>query len=338
MFQLQSTTLRNSAPQLMSTSSFAPGIRLTPRMSNVPQVSSFAPGPTQLANSHGHPHSKSLTPMTLQQRSASFSPPPVCDALGDLTLPLSAGDVICAKGGADGITRLGATGGFMGHVLLVVSPPVGIQRNSVDAIEYQNMWPRDTRTLWIVRAGESCRSAEGFQETDLIMCVNKKGQLLIIGEVARNQNGLIQYDKPTKAQLFCCPPDLRAYCRSDMMNEVLAQLRDREASWSWGTAVRAFLFSADVAEDKDSDDMLEEIKYCWRSDPICTSIIIIFWQQYMCKLADYHEDVHAMDWILQWMPVKADRALPGELLSTMHKCGWTVIDSIDEGKNRASSF
>jgi hypothetical protein len=312
-------------------------------MANVPQVSSFAQktsasGTTQLTNLHDPSHSKSLTPMTLQQRSASFMPPPVCDAPGDLTLPLSAGDVICVKGDADGITRLGATGGFMGHVLLVVSPPMGIQRNSVEAIQYHNMWPRNTRMLWIVQTGESSRQSEGFQETDLIMCVNRKGQILIIGEHAQDQKGLLRYDKPTPAQLFCCPPELRAHCRLDMMYEVLAQLRNREANWSWGTAVRAFLFSADVSADKDSDDMLEEIKHCWNSDPICTSIVIIFWQQYMCKLADYHEDGHAMDWILQWMPVKADRALPGELLSTMQKCGWDVIDTIDEGKNRASSF
>jgi hypothetical protein len=191
--------------------------------------------------------------------------------------------------------------------------------------------------LWIVQTGESCRTAEGFQETEMLLYVDRKGHILIVGEVTHNRN-LIQYDKPAKVQLFCCPPELRSHCSLDTMNDVLAQVRDRQASWSWGTAVRAFLFSADVSESRDSDDVMKEIKRSWKSDPICTSVVIVFWQRYMCRLAEAHEDSHAMDWILQWMPVKADRTLPGELLSTMEKCGWEVIEVIEEGKNRARSF
>jgi hypothetical protein len=240
------------------------------------------------------------------------------------------------KGNADGITRLGATGGFMGHVLLVMSPPVGIQKNSVEAETYRLMWPQNARMLFRVRTGESSRGSEGFHETEVLMYVNRRGQILICGEVGGKN--LIQYETPVRAQIFCCPAELRAYCRLDIMYEVLAQMRDIEASWSWGTAVRAFLFSADVSEDKDSDDMLEEIQRAWKSDPICTSVIIIFWQQYICRLADIEEDCHPMDWILQWMPLRADRALPGDLLSTMQKCGWDVIDYVDAAKARAGSF
>jgi len=273
-------------------------------------------------------------------RSSSFRPPPVTDATSELTLPLSAGDVICVKGNAEGITRLGATGGYMGHVLLVLSPPVGVRRNSVEAVQYKYIWPHNARTLWVVRTGESCRDAEGFHETDLLLYMDKAGKILIIGEVSLGDESrdLYQYEKPATAQLFRCPPDLRSHCRLDIMYKVLAEMRDREANWSWGTAVRAFLFSADVSEGRDSDEMLTNIKKCWQSNPICTTVVIIFWQQYMCKLADLVGDSHAMDWILQWMPVKADRALPGELLSTMERCGWEVIDSIKDGRTRAHSF
>jgi hypothetical protein len=118
------------------------------------------------------------------------------------------------------------------------------------------------------------------------------------------------------------------------MTRIVMQMRNREASWSWGTAVRAFLLSADVSDGVD----LETIKKCWKSDPICTSVVISFWQRYMCKLADSIPDADAMDWILEWMPIMADRALPGELMSKMEKCGWIVMDSLQEGRNRAHSF
>jgi hypothetical protein len=276
--------------------------------------------------------------VSLEQRSASFMPPAVSDTPAALDLPLSVGDVICVKGTPDGITRLGATGGFMGHVLLVIATPKGIHRNSAESGQFANIWPKNARMLWIVTTGESCRAAEGFNETDHLMYVNRMGHVLLIGEIAKDKSvTLLKYDMPMRVQLFCCPEELKTHSRPDIMDGVLAKLKKREASWSWGTAIRAFLFSADVSEHRDADEMLEEIKRCWKSDPICTSVIIIFWQQYMCELADYHADGHAMDWILQWMPVKADRALPGELLSTMQKCGWEVIESID-GRNRAASF
>jgi hypothetical protein len=274
--------------------------------------------------------------VSLEQRprSASLMQP----AVSDMNLPLSVGDVICVKGTPDGITRLGATGGFMGHVLLVMAPPKGIHKYSAEALRFQQIWPKNTGMLWVVSTGESSRAAEGFIETDHLMYINGSGHVLLIGEIAKEREfALVKYEEPTRVQLFCCPNELQAYYRPDIMNGVLAKLRKREASWSWGTAIRAFLFSADVSEHQDADEMLEEIKRCWNSDPICTSVVIVFWQQYMCELANCQEDSHAMDWILQWMPVKADRALPGDLLSTMQRCGWEVIESID-GRNRTSSF
>jgi hypothetical protein len=187
--------------------------------------------------------------------------------------------------------------------------------------------------VWIVETGEACRSAEGFKETELLMYVNARGQIMIFGEVSEEDNSLRQYESAAQAQLFCCPPELREQCSLEDMNKIVMQMRHREASWSWGTAVRAFLLSADLSEDAD----LENIKRCWKSDPICTSVVIIFWQRYLCKLAD-SLDEDAMDWILEWMPLKADRALPGELMSTMEKCGWIVIDSIQDDRNRSHSF
>jgi hypothetical protein len=188
--------------------------------------------------------------------------------------------------------------------------------------------------VWIVKAGDTCRTAEGFNESTVFMYVDTRGQILIFGEVSQDDNSLIEYEIPAPVHFYCCPPELREHCRPEDMKAILIQMGVREASWSWGTAVRAFLLSADVYDDAD----LENIKKCWNAAPICTSVVIIFWQRYMCKLADALPDGDAMDWILAWMPLMADRTLPGELLSTMQRCGWILIDSIEAGKRRSFSI
>jgi hypothetical protein len=242
------------------------------------------------------------------------------------------------KGNAEGIMRLGATGGFMGHVLLVVAQPRGVQRHSAEATPYASMWPREAKTLWIVRTWECCRNADGYTETDYIMYIDGWGRIQLAGAVEASH--LTNYDSATELQLFCCPPELRSHLRLDLMNEVLASM-DSDASWSWNTAIRAFLFSADVSEmqdDDNSDEVLRSIQQCWKASPICTSVIIIFWQKYLCKLAQRSPGTHAVDWIVSWMPVKADRALPGELLGAMERCGWTVVETLHEGRGRAASI
>jgi len=272
--------------------------------------------------------------MPPQQRSSSFGPA----NLDTENLPLAPGDVVCERGNAEGIMRLGATGGFMGHVLLVVAPPRGVRRHSAEAFTYENMWPTEARMLWIVRTRESCRNADGYTETNYIMYIDGRGHVRLLG--AHEPHQLTKYDSATEVQLFCCPPELRMHLRWDLMSEVLQSMRESDANWSWNTAVRAFLFSADVSEmqDDSADDVLSSIRKCWKSSPICTSVVIVFWQKYLCRLADQHPNTHAADWIVSWMPVKADRALPGELLSAMERCGWIVVDTLHEGRARAASF
>jgi hypothetical protein len=276
-----------------------------------------------------------------QQRAATVMPTTRTSTDDKLSLPLSPGDVLCVKGTAGGIARLGATGGFMGHVLLVIADPRCVERHSVEAVQYLNIWPGDVRMLWTVRTLESCRSVEGFHETEHLLYADRRGQLLVIGEASVHRtNQITEFETPEKVQLWRCPFELRKHFRMDMMHEVIESMRKHESSWSWSTAVRAYLFSADVSEVHDSktDGMLQEIRRCWTSDPICTSVVIIFWQKYLCKVAEQDPEVRALDLIVQWMPVKSDRSLPGDLLSAMQNCGWSIVNSLECGKSRAESF
>jgi len=86
----------------------------------------------------------------------------------------------------------------------------------------------------------------------------------------------------------------------------------------------------------DRHQLMKETESCWFCDPICTSVVIIFWQRYLCKLADHlnkdksHDSlcIESADLILQFMPLKADRVLPGELHKVLRSCGWTPAASL----------
>merc|ERR1711967_129789 len=94
-----------------------------------------------------------------------------------------------------------------------------------------------------------------------------------------------------------------------------------EASWSLTTAARAVFKSAKLSRRRD---LLGKVQGYWDSAPICTSVVISFWQRYLCRFAKATGQ-RETDLILKWMPLKADRVLPGELIETMRKCGWSNI-------------
>ena len=50
-------------------------------------------------------------------------------------------------------------------------------------------------------------------------------------------------------------------------------------------------------------------------------MVIIIWQKLLLKMAA-QEAVHPADLISRWMPLLADRILPGDLVQTRQKCHW----------------
>jgi hypothetical protein len=241
------------------------------------------------------------------------------------------------ENGIHGITRLGAAGGVMGHVLLVVAPLRGVFRKSPEGVLFANIWPgKHINILWVVPTMESCRAQDGFYETEYFIYIDEVGQMMMQGENSRaGEAHLTRYTEPERAKVYQSPPELRQRFRPQIMFDALSTMRNRQASWSWSTAVRAFLLSADMPTQYDNsrEAMLDGIKKSWKTDPICTSVVIVFWQRYLCDLADEYNSTrgshephaHPLDWIFQWMPVMADRALPGDLLNSLEQCGWLMV-------------
>mmetsp|Transcript_82970 Transcript_82970/g.130486 ORF Transcript_82970/g.130486 Transcript_82970/m.130486 type:complete len:338 (-) Transcript_82970:46-1059(-) len=263
-----------------------------------------------------------------------------------------AGDLICVKGSADNITSLGSNGGFMGHAMIVTSAPRVIQWGSEEAIEFANLWPKTGQSeagwLFVVPTMESCRSEEGFYESEYVLYIDEHKRIRLLGE--QKPDTINRFEEAEHVLVYQCPLALRKDLKMHLMDDCFESMRNgSQASWSWSTAIRAYLFSADIEASAGilRDAALDEIQKCWSADPICTSLIITFWQRYLCAVADEwngmrwpHEEIkHAFDTIYRWMPLKADRALPSDMVRALDRCGWTCISRVSapsfEGRHRS---
>lgn len=239
---------------------------------------------------------------------------------------LAAGDVLCMRGGA-GLGAVGAVGGALGHVQLALGAPRLLEAGSAEAEELRaalplaGPWP-----LLRLRTLESMRGACGLHEADqLLICQMDTGRVLMLGELT-DEGVLTEYETGVEAELWRAPTELRAAFRGEVMAEALAEMREHQADWSLTTAARALMRSADVSTRDDPEEVYQELQDCWLEAPICTSVVIIFWQRYLQLLSDRTGggDTAAAATLLRWMPLKADRALPGVLLSSMLRCGWSM--------------
>jgi len=265
---------------------------------------------------------RSFSPRHRRMRVKCFSE----EALGQMMSP---GDVLYMEG-SDQMSQIGAVGGFMGHVLLVLSAPQAVPVTSMAARELAPLWPTILGVvpdrIWCVDTLESQRDTDGLKQMKLLMAVSAvNGSLLVVGGMSP-EGTMEQYENEPVA-LWSAPLELRRNFKTDVMDEVLSEMKACEATWSYTTAAKALLVCASLRQAS-----LPEIQECWNSSPICTSVVITFWQRYLCKIALNDEDVRQL--IFRWMPIKADRALPVDLVGAMLKCQWTFTPRVIKTSTR----
>lgn len=142
--------------------------------------------------------------------------------------------------------------------------------------------------------------------------------------------------EPEIVEIWQSPYELRSSLRPDLMHECIQQMYGFNQQWSELTAIKAVFKSARVYRE-DGAETLRKIQNSWTQKPICTSVAVIFWQRYLCKLAEHcsgqynSRQAHAAwDLILRWMPLMADCVLPGDLTSVLREVGWVCITSIPQ--------
>mmetsp|Transcript_36627 Transcript_36627/g.68265 ORF Transcript_36627/g.68265 Transcript_36627/m.68265 type:complete len:436 (-) Transcript_36627:116-1423(-) len=249
------------------------------------------------------------------------------------------GDVLYIRGGGAAgtpLANLGTLGGLFGHVLLALEAPMRISRDSDEGEELRVVWPSaDVNELWLVRALECNRSKPGLNEANILLYVSPTGGLRIAGEVEND------YDLDSTLELAICdehvelwksPTEVR-HLNAQLFDEVVEEMQQQTASWSWSTATYALVSSVQSARMATNENLTEgeksklenDILQSWQAAPICTSVVVGFWQRYLWKLAQGTTDKEPLDLMLKWMPVRADRVLPGPMLKVMDQCGWKQI-------------
>lgn len=248
---------------------------------------------------------------------------------------LSPGDVLFVKGDGQ-FTELGTTGGWMGHVLVVRDTPQLVPRQWFEEWGVNVAWPAKSVThLWKVPTIESTRSAVGLHQCEMLVHIQSNGSFVLLGEVATADDGALEFSQieGEAMEVWQSPAELRSQLSMECMRDVLTDMVSCEASWSLTTAARAVFKSAKLSKRRD---LLGKVQGYWDSAPICTSVVIAFWQRYLCSFAQATGQ-RETDLILKWMPLKADRVLPGELISTMRKCGWVNVTRIPRTQSSQSS-
>jgi len=240
------------------------------------------------------------------------------------SLGVGPGDVLCVRSGERNSFNLPQAGALFGHILVLLSEPRLVFEGSEDAEDLRPFLPAMAGKRWPLlraRAMESVRSDTGLHQADIFFHMTEDGRVQMIGEFNDDDEWVPYVTNLT--ELWTAPPELRTGFRADLVAEVVQDMKAVESNWSISTAVRAWLWSASVFEQHDRAAVLQELQECWVRQPICTSIAITFWQRYLSKLAEVcHASVHPAALILRWMPLKADRALPDELLDTLASRGW----------------
>jgi len=159
------------------------------------------------------------------------------------------------------------------------------------------------------------------------------GQLHLIAELQKD-GILVLMDHPKQVEVWQSPNELRSQARLDLMAKVITEMKLHEADWSYVTAARSVLASARIMPTEDRNKTMEHVRFCWTVEPICTTVVIVFWQRYICALREDFvpfvrgESADALDLIMRWMPLKADRSLPGDLLSAMRCAGWVSLAEV----------
>jgi len=199
------------------------------------------------------------------------------------------------------------------------------------------MWsPEALNEVWSIRTLESTRKEPGLHVADMLFrATSRNKRLILIGESSLDTRKLSVIDDEA-VEVWHSPDELRSQVHPGLITEVLTDMQEHNASWSFATAARAIFMSPRGCANVDRHQLMKETESCWFCDPICTSVVIIFWQRYLCKLADHlnrekaHDStcIESADLVLQFMPLKADRVLPGQLLKVMRSCGWTPPSSL----------
>lgn len=252
--------------------------------------------------------------------------------------PISHGDVLFIKG-SGGIVDIGTAAGILGHVVLALASPERLAQTSYEVAELLRVWPTlDVSQVWLLQTVDCSRDRAGLHRSKLLLYVDARmSRFLLLGEKSEMEDEeRLTFLEQEEVSIWQSPPELRSRLQHSDVVSILEDMKATEQSWSFATAARAFLttvgarpLSQGSRSCAERSRLLQELRDCWEEAPICTSVVIVFWQRYISTIA-HATGQDELELILRWMPMKADRGLPGDLLGAMRRSGWTCKERIHE--------
>jgi len=247
--------------------------------------------------------------------------------LRTLVLP---GDVLFVQGVGSWLLGVGTAGGPFGHVMLVIARPECIQRCSEKGRFLSPIWPPEADQIWLLRVLECTRSRANLHVAELLLHADvDTGSLVLLGELSDSECHVDTTEQ--QVELWHSPDPLRKTFSEALFTDALREtLADDSKGWSWTTAARCLLRPArSLGTEEDTNRVVQEVRAGWAAEPICTSVVIALWQRYLFKLAESHgpaeiRSAKAAELVMQWMPLRADSCLPGDVMKVMQQCGWTA--------------
>jgi len=257
----------------------------------------------------------------------------VLNAIADL------GDVLYVQSASSWLRGVGTAGGKFGHMMLVIKKPHRVTLNSEMGRWLRPIWPDGARELWLLQALEITRGRPGLHTAELLLLSghHQSDSLNLIGELYNGHADMTDQ----VVDVWQIPEKVKSTFNEVLFQETLEEMRQLGSkSWSWTAAARSILktethclldqtMQADSISGTEAEHFLHQVKEAWDSEAICTSVVVAFWQRYLVKLAKVNyppelNDVKAAQLILQCMPLKADCCLPGDVMSAMERCGWSL--------------
>jgi hypothetical protein len=111
--------------------------------------------------------------------------------------------------GSGGIADIGTTGGFLGHVLVVLAAPQPLRAS--DKADIQSAMPSiDTSRVWRVSTLESTRSHAGLHCCEMLLHIQPKtGRFSFVGELSADGSTLSLFENNETVELWQSPAELR---------------------------------------------------------------------------------------------------------------------------------
>lgn len=114
--------------------------------------------------------------------------------------------------------------------------------------------------------------------------------------------------------------------------KAVTHLSQTSKTWSLATALRSLsstnevINAAPYLEDSNARAKLfKDLSQSWDTPPICSSVVVKVWQCYFLYACGAERTDAAVQYILQYMPLRCDLALPSQVVQALSRCGWIVM-------------